>query len=90
MSVMNIKDLAYKYESVKQRLDRHSSLRITDGREVIADGCRRVVSCDENAVIFMQTSHRVVVMGVGLRLRNWGVDGVVVSGEITSVELERR
>ncbi|MCL1904440.1 MAG: hypothetical protein FWF94_08495 [Oscillospiraceae bacterium] len=84
---MNIKDLAKRYEKVKNHIDRHSSLQITDNREIIADGCRRIVSCNEVLVVFEQPQIRVTVMGRELKLRNWGKDGVTVSGIINSLEL---
>jgi len=88
MKKINIKHLAQKYEMAKMRVNRHSSLQITDNREIIADGCRKIVSCDDNVVIIEQTNIRVTVTGDGLKLRNWGTDGVTISGKIQSVELE--
>jgi hypothetical protein len=92
---MNIKELAQKYEHAKGRLERHSrsSLQITHTArecEVIADGCRRIVSCDSNLVVFEQMHKRVTVAGAALKLRNWGSDGVTVSGAVQSVEFSER
>ena len=85
-----IKQLAQKYENAKGKLDRysHSSLQITDNCEIIADGCRKIVSCDENVVVLDQIRNRVTITGSGLKLRNWGTDGVTVAGVIQSVEFE--
>jgi hypothetical protein len=89
---MNIRDLALKFEGAKSRFNRHtrSSLQITQTRdlcEVIADGCTRIVSCDGVMIVFDQIHKRVVVTGVNLKLRNWGTDGVVVSGRVQGIEL---
>ena len=83
-----IKQLAQKYETAKSRLDRYSrsSLQITDNCEIIADGCRKIVSCDENVVVIDQIRNRVTITGSGLKLRNWGTDGVVISGVVRGVE----
>jgi hypothetical protein len=88
MKNSKIKDLSQKYEKAKGRISRQlgSSLRITDNREIIADGCRRIISCDECVVIIDQARNRVTITGGGLKLRNWGSDGVTISGIINSVE----
>jgi hypothetical protein len=86
---MNIKDLATRFEGAKNRIIKHSTLQIShnaDLCEIVADGCRRVVSCDSNIVIFEQPFNRTTITGHELKLRNWGVDGVVVSGRVMSVE----
>ncbi|MCL2071789.1 MAG: YabP/YqfC family sporulation protein [Oscillospiraceae bacterium] len=86
---MNIKKLALKYEHAKSHLNRHSSLQITDNSEIIADGCRKIVSCDESAVIIDQSRCRITVTGNDLKLRNWGSDGVAITGEINSIEFTK-
>jgi hypothetical protein len=88
MKKFNIKELANKYERAKSRLNRHSSLQITDDREIIADGCLKIVSCSDNVVIIQQVRNRITITGDGMKLRNWGTDGVTVSGKIQSVEFE--
>ena len=91
---MNIKKLAQKFEATKNRVCTTSSLQIThDGQycEVIAEGCRRVLTCDEVMVVFENAAgKRVCITGVGLKLRNWGSTlggGVVISGDVKSVEI---
>jgi hypothetical protein len=88
---MNIKELAQKYERAKRRVNRHtrSSLQITqtsDITEIIADGCSRIVHCDGNIVTFEQLYNRVTISGSRLKLRNWGTDGVTVTGIVQSIE----
>ena len=85
---MNIKNLALKYEKARNRLDSRSSLQITENREIIADGCRKIVNCDESVVIFDSEKNRVTITGENLKLRNWGRDGVTISGVITTVEFD--
>ncbi|MCL2037143.1 MAG: YabP/YqfC family sporulation protein [Oscillospiraceae bacterium] len=85
---MNIKQLAQKYEKAKHGLMKHSSLQITDNREVIADGCRKIISCDDNIVIIDGAQARVTITGDSLKLRNWGTDGVTISGKVKSVEFD--
>jgi hypothetical protein len=85
---MNIKELAHKYENMKNRMQKHSTLQITDNCEIIADGCRKIVSCDENIVIIDLALNRATITGESLKLRNWGTDGVTISGAVKSVEFE--
>jgi hypothetical protein len=90
MRKTTIKQLAMKYEKAKLSINRHagSSLQITDNREIIADGCHKIVSCDDNVVVIDQYKLRVTITGSGLKLRNWGVDGVIITGEVQSVEFD--
>jgi hypothetical protein len=90
---MNVKKLAQKYEQAKCRLNPNAALQITHCGtnpkmcEVIADGCRKVLTCDDVMVVFENVAgRRVSVTGTALRLRNWGADGVVISGDVLSVE----
>jgi hypothetical protein len=83
---MSIKKLSQDYEAAKNRFRQHSSLQVTDNREIIADGCRKIVSCDDNVVILEQPRNRVTITGSGLKLRNWGGDGVTVSGVVQAIE----
>ena len=89
---MNIKQLALKYEEAKKRLDKYSSssLQITDNREIIADGCKKIVNCNESLVVIEQRHNRITVTGDGLKLRNWGSNGVIVTGVIASVEFDSK
>ena len=88
MRKITIKKLAQKYERAKSQLNRHSSLQITDNREIIADGCLKIVNCDDNVVVIDQVSNRVTITGEELKLRNWGSDGVTIHGRINSIEWE--
>jgi len=89
MRNFSIKELAQGYERIKTRLRQHSSLQITDNREIIADGCSKIVTCDDNVVIIEQIRSRVTITGSGLKMRNWGTDGVTITGEISSVEFTK-
>ncbi|MCL1832685.1 MAG: YabP/YqfC family sporulation protein [Oscillospiraceae bacterium] len=89
MNKLTIKELAMGYEKQKNRLSQQSSLQITQTAtecEVVADGCRRVVSCDGNIVVFEQVYNRVTITGDKLKLRNWGTNGVTVSGTVQGIE----
>jgi hypothetical protein len=37
-------------------------------------------------VVFDQIHKRVTVTGANLKLRNWGTDGVIVSGKVQGIE----
>ncbi|MCL1867219.1 MAG: YabP/YqfC family sporulation protein [Oscillospiraceae bacterium] len=84
----NVKQLALAYERVRSGINRHSSLQITDDSEIIADGCRKIVNCDENVAVIEQVRNRVIITGESLRLSNWGEDGVKILGKIKSISYE--
>ena len=86
---MSIRELAQKYERAKAHLTRHSSLQVTDNHEIIADGCRKVVNCSDSVIVLDQICNRVTIAGSGLKLRNWGNDGVTIAGEIQSIEFSK-
>ena len=88
MKKFNIKDLALKFEKAKTVTKRHSSLQITDNLEIIADGCLKIINCDENIIVILLFKNRLTVSGTDLKMRNWGTDGVMINGFINSVEFE--
>jgi len=86
--MFDIRELAQGYENAKKRFRRHSTLQITDNKEIIADGCEKIINCDDNVIVIEQTSNRLTITGSDLKLRNWGVDGVTIFGRINSIEFE--
>ena len=86
MKKISVKELALGYERQKERLMKHSALQITGNRELIADGCRKIINCDENIIVIALSDYRLTITGSGLKLRNWGTDGVTVAGKMQTVE----
>jgi len=83
---MSIKDLAEKFERLKNRARRYSSLQITDNCEIVAEGCLKIINCDENVVTLTLLRNTLTVAGKGLKMKSWGGDGVIIRGEVVSLE----
>jgi len=88
MKKTTIKEIANKLEQVKSKVRRHSALQITDNREIIADGCLKIVACDESIIEVILINNRLIINGTGLKMRNWGTDGVTISGVIRGIEFD--
>ena len=82
---MNINDLAIKYEDFKKSRQRHSDIQITDNKEIVLDGCRRVVEYNENHIKLELSSIGVSIVGMQLKMRNFSIGGVVIKGRIHSI-----
>jgi len=83
---MNIKNLAEGFEKLKNRVKRYSSMQITDNREIIADGCLKIINCDESAVTLQLLKNTLFVTGSNLKMKSWGESGIIIRGEIASIE----
>ena len=82
---MNINDLAIKYEEFKKSWQKHSDIQITDDREIVLDGCRRVVEYNENHIMLELPSIGISVVGMQLKMRNFSIGGVIIKGQIHSI-----
>ena len=82
---MNINDLAIKYEEFKKSRQKHSDIQITDNREIVLDGCRRVVEYNENHIKLELPSVGISVVGMQLKMRNFSIGGVIIKGQIHSL-----
>ena len=82
---MNINDLAIKYEDFKKSRQKHSDMQITDNKEIVLDGCRRVVEYNENHIKLELSSIGVSIVGMQLKMRNFSIGGVIIKGQIHSI-----
>ena len=82
---MNINDLAIKYEDFKKSRQKHSDIQITDNKEIVLDGCRRVVEYNENHIKLELPSMGVSIVGMQLKMRNFSIGGVIIKGQIHSI-----
>ncbi len=53
------------------------------------DGCKEILSYDEEAASFRTNESRVTVRGSGLKMCSFGNSTVRVTGNITGLEIER-
>ena len=82
---MNINDLAIKYEDFKKSRQKQSDMQITDNKEIVLDGCRRVVEYNENHIKLELPSMGVSIVGMQLKMRNFSIGGVIIKGQIHSI-----
>ncbi len=82
---MNVNELAVRYENFKKELTKHSDIQITDDNEIVLDGCRRVLKYDENLITLELSAIGISVVGMGLKMKNFNIGGVVISGKIHSI-----
>lgn len=82
---MNINDLAIKYEEFKKNLQKHSDIQVTDDKQIVIDGCRRVVEYNENHIKLELSSMGISVVGMRLKMKNFSIGGVVINGQIHSI-----
>lgn len=82
---MNINDLAIKYEEFKKSLQKHSDIQVTDDKEIVLDGCRRVMEYNENHIKLELSSIGISVVGMQLKMKNYSIGGVVINGHIHSI-----
>ena len=82
---MDINDIAVKFEDFKRNIRKHSDIQITDNREMILDGCRRVIRYDENEICLELPTVGIEIVGMMLKMNNFSVGGVIVEGEIHSI-----
>ena len=82
---MNINDLAIKYEDFKKSRQKHSDIQITDNKEIVLDGCRRVVEYNENHIKLELPSMGISIVGMQLKMRNFSIGGVLIKGQIHSL-----
>lgn len=55
-------------------------------REIFVENCRKIISCDDDFITLGIFGACLRVSGVPLILENFGVNGVKISGKITSIE----
>lgn len=82
---MNINDLAIKYEDFKKSRQKHSDIQVTDNREIVLDGCRRVVEYNENHIKLELPSIGISIVGMQLKMQNFSIGGVIIKGQIHSI-----
>lgn len=82
---MDINDIAVKFENFKRTRSKHSDIQLTDNREMILDGCRRVIRYDENEICLELPTVGVKAVGMKLKMHNFSEGGVIIEGEIHSL-----
>lgn len=85
---MNINELAEKYESFKNRRNRHSAIQITDYGNMFIECCREVLVFNENMICVKLAKCSVTIVGLNLKMRNFNSGGAAINGIIHSITFE--
>lgn len=73
----------------KRRLYMNTYMNITDNNEIEIENCRRIIEYNDVCIRLRTTTLTVCVWGEKLRISDYRTGGVIISGKISSVELER-
>lgn len=85
---MNVNKFALKYERVKNRMKLHSHIQISDNCEMTIECCKEVLSYDENQIKLLLAKNTISIVGLDMKMRNFTVDGVVITGRIQSITFD--
>ena len=83
---MDINKIAQKFDNLKSSVYKHSYMQFTDNIEIVIDRCAGIISYDENIIILLLVNNTINIVGTELKLQNYSVEGVIVSGKIHSIE----
>ena len=85
---MNVNKLAGRYEQLKGKTRRHSYATIKDNTFVEIECCRKVTGFGDNMIELEIPCGLIRIVGLELRLKNFGTDSVKIFGRIHSVGFE--
>ncbi len=85
---MNVINLARQYENLKKSVNRHTDMQLTDNQELIIDNCAGMIAYDENLIKLRLAANCISVVGLNLRLKNYGATGIIINGNIKSISFE--
>jgi len=83
---MDINKIAGKLDKFKSSFYKHSYIQMTDNKELIIDRCERVAAYDENIIKLDLLNNTLVIIGTEMTMRNFSTDGVIIKGNIHSIE----
>ena len=63
-------------------------IQLQGQRKLYVEGCRAVVSCDENLVKLLLRGMSLTVLGAGLTVSDYTASTFTISGDIRGLELE--
>lgn len=76
-------------EHGKRFVNMDSQIEITGGREVLVDGCRKILEYNDVFVKVRTWEMTVNIWGSDLSVSDFGSGAIYISGKIQSVELEK-
>ena len=85
---MNVNKLALKYDKVKNMIRRHSFIYISDSGCVNVEYCHRVLKFEKEQIVLQLAKSKVKIIGLELRMENYGYKNVKIYGKIHSIQFE--
>lgn len=82
---MNVNKLAIGYENLKSSVRSHSYITIMDKDMIEIESCRKVLKFEDNVAVLEIPCGKLSVVGLGLRMKNYGFDSVKIYGKLHSV-----
>lgn len=86
---MNVDKLAGKYEHLKRKTRNHSFITLKDNKMIEVECCRRVDKFEDNLIELSVPCGVVRIIGLNLKLKNFGYDCVKIKGVIHSIGFEQ-
>lgn len=86
---MNISNASSGYRSIRLGLKGDASICMTENRHMTVDGCNAIISYDENMIKLRLSSCFLTIIGTDFAVSSFSDDGVIIGGEIHSLEFER-
>lgn len=85
---MNFYDIAERFETLKNKANRHSLIQIKDAEHMQIECCKRILVMNENMIRLTLAKCSVTITGLNLSMKNYSREGVFISGSFHSVTFE--
>ena len=85
---MNVNKLAVGYEKLKSSVRTHSYITIKDKQMIEIEYCRKVLKFEDNIAELEIPCGKITIVGLGLRMKNFGFDNVKIYGKLHSIGFE--
>ena len=85
---MNVNELAVGYENIQSSVRTHSSTTIKDKEMIEIECCRKVLKFEDNIAELEIPCGKITIVGLGLRMKNFGFDNVKIYGKLHSIGFE--
>ncbi len=85
---MNVNKLAVGYENLKTSICTHSYITIKDAQMIEIESCRKVLKFEDNIAELEIPCGKLSIVGLELRMKNFGFDSVKIYGKLHSIGFE--
>ncbi len=91
---MQKNELSKKLYEGKKRIYKqfyyNSHIQIVGNDRIIIENCKKILECDEIMVKLQNSLFYITIWGENLCVSNYNKENIVINGEISSVEFEKR